>query len=752
MVSAQKRTENLQNVPLSIQALGNEKIEELHLQSFGDYANFLPSLSYQNGGQSPAGPGFSRAYMRGVASGDTGNHSGSSPSVGTYLDEQPVTTISGALDIHLYDIARVEALAGPQGTLYGASSQAGTIRIITNKPDPSGFAAGYDLQGSALDHGGNGYTAEGFMNMPLSPNAALRVVGWYEKIPGFIDNVHGTVFYPTSGVTKDNSDRVEKDYNDGTTYGARAAMKVDLNDSWTITPSVIAQRSKFNGSSGYRVGEDFDVVRFNPESINDRWWQAALTVEGKFSNFDVVYAGAVIDRRDETRQDYVDYSFYYDQCCAYGTYIFDNAGNFIDPTQYIAGKDRYKMQSHELRVSTPQDRRVRLVAGLFYERNQHDILQNYLINNLADSVAVTGWPDTWWLTNQVRVDRDSAAFGELTYDLTEKLSATGGIRFFKSEGSLEGFFGFGLNNDFTSATGEKNPLCAAHPQNFNGAPCQNLDKSVDESGNSAKLNLTYRFSGDALGYLTYSEGFRPGGVNRVGDLPPYDADFLKNYEAGWKTSWLDNRVRFNGAVFVEDWKDFQFSFLGPNSVTQIANAGNAQIKGVETEINWAPTDSFTLSAGAAYLDAKLTQAYCGELGPDGKDLDPCPQTPLAPNGQQLPVTPKFKGNLVGRYTFNLGTWDAHFQGAVAHLGSRWPDLRTEQRAVLGRVPSFTITNLAAGIDNDTYSVELFVNNIFDEKGQVDRWAQCDALVCGVEGTYITPTAARTMGIKFAQKF
>src|SRR5262249_37605694 len=149
--------------------------------------------------------GFSRPFMRGIASGETANHTGSSPSVGTYLDEQPVTTISGALDIHLYDIARVEALAGPQGTLYGASSQSGTIRIITNKPDPSGFEAGYDVQGHTVAHGDAGYIAEGFANFPLSDNAALRVVGWYQKDPGYIDNIPGTITYPTSGVTKSNA-------------------------------------------------------------------------------------------------------------------------------------------------------------------------------------------------------------------------------------------------------------------------------------------------------------------------------------------------------------------------------------------------------------------------------------------------------------------------------------------------------------------------------------------------------------------
>jgi iron complex outermembrane recepter protein len=762
VVTAQKREENLQNVPVSITAIGNEKIEELHLSNFADFATFLPSLSYQSGGQS-GGSGFARPYMRGVASGGDGNHSASPPSVGMYLDEQPITTISGALDIHMYDIARVEALAGPQGTLYGASSEAGTVRIITNKPDPGGFQAGYDLTGNSVDHGGTGYSAEGFANIPISDNAAVRLVGWYEDIPGFIDNVHGTVTYPSSGIQIDNANRVKKDYNDGEVYGGRAALKVDLGDSWTITPSVMGQWSKTNGSYGYHVGTPFEIVRFNPESVDDHWWQAALTVEGKFSNLDVVYAGSYLNREDWTHQDYVDYSFFYDAPPhSYGTYYRDDAGAMIDPTQFIVGHDKYKMQSHELRISSPQDWRFHFVAGLYYARNQHDIEQRYEVNNLAgpnaippqQSLEVTGWPDTWWLTEQVRVDQDYAAFGELTYDITDQLSVTGGIRFYKYKNSLEGFFGFGLTNDFTTATGEKS--CFSTKQT-NGGPCTNLDKDVDDTGNTPKLNVTYKLTDQALVYATYSKGFRPGGVNRVGTTQPYKADFLKNYEIGWKTTFA-NRLRFNGAIFQEDWDDFQFAFLGPNSVTIVANAGKARMRGVETELNWAATAGLTLSLGAAYIDAQLTQPYCGVLDANGADANPCvddtgaPAPVQAPDGQQLPVTPKFKGNFVARYLFDVGSMKAHVQGAVAYVGSRQPELRTAQRDILGEIPSYTITNFAAGVGSGKWTLELFINNAFDEDGQVDRWAQCDATVCGTGGTYITPVPTRTYGLKFGQQF
>ena len=437
--------------------------------------------------------------------------------------------------------------------------------------------------------------------------------------------------------------------------------------------------------------------------------------------------------------------------CGYGSYVLDNAGQPINPTQYINGKDGYRQQSHELRISGSPTRHVRYVGGVFLSQASHDIEQKYFINGLARSLSVTGSPSTWWLTEQVRTDRDYAAFGELTYDLTPRLSVTGGLRLFKYKNSLRGFFGFGLTNPFSS-TGEQS--CFA-PSSVPGAPCTDVNKTVSDTGRTLKLNLTYHVDDDHMLYATHSKGFRPGGINRRGTLPPYVADFLTNYEIGWKTSWVDHRLRFNGAAFVQDWKDFQFSFLGQNSFTQIANAGNARIKGVEAELNWAATRSLTISGAFALLQARLTQAYCGTLGANGKDLNPCPMTrttPQAPNGTDLPVTPRFKGNLIARYGFNLGAFDAHVQGAAVYVGERWPDLRIAQRGILGREAAYTLADFTAGIEKSSYSIELFVNNVFDKRAQLDRWAQCDAAVCGVAGTYITPAQPRTIGIKFGQKF
>src|ERR1700686_4241416 len=336
VVTAQKRTENLQDVPISIEVLDNAKLEQLHVVNLDDYVKYSPSIAYSRSeGQGGNGqPGTSHIYMRGVVSGANENHSGSQPSVGTYLDEQPVTTIDGTVDVHLYDAQRIEVLEGPQGTLYGASSEAGTVRIITNKPDPSKFSAGYDVQGNKVYHGGTGWEAEGFVNIPLSPIAAIRLVGWDEHDAGFIDNVAGTnasaciqngvrtfpswagqpagTWYnvvPTPGAAGtatsggvlpssanvapcpavgkigagaiSNAAYVNSKYNTVETRGGRAALKVDLGDNWTVTPTVMGQTLSSSGFFGYdpAVG-DLDVAHFGPERSDDTFMQLALTVEG----------------------------------------------------------------------------------------------------------------------------------------------------------------------------------------------------------------------------------------------------------------------------------------------------------------------------------------------------------------------------------------------------------------------------------------------------------------------------------------
>jgi iron complex outermembrane recepter protein len=756
VVTAQKRSENLQDVAISIQAFGTQKLEELGINNFDDYAKYLPSVSFQKVGN----PSVEHTYFRGVSSGGDGNHSGSQPSVGMYLDEQPVTTIDGNLNIHIYDIERVEALAGPQGTLYGASSQSGTIRIITNKPDPTGFKAGYDVGVDTVAHGGVGYSVEAFVNLPITDFAAVRLVGWDVHDAGYIDNVHGAVTFPTSGIVFDNSALVKKDYNTVETKGGRAAVKVDIADTWTILPTVMGQVQQTDGDFAYNpaVG-DLQVQHWFPQNIHDSWVQSALTVEGKISNFDIVYTGAYLTRNTHEQSDYTDYSLYYDRAFGSGAYFVDNAGNLINPAQTIIGRDHYTKTSHELRVSTPKDFPLRFVGGLFLERQVHEILQDYEVDNgdqlgsvPPNDVSVPGWPGTIWLTNQERVDRDKAVFGELTYDILEQLSVSAGIRHFTYDNSLQGFYGFSSN--YSSHTGVA--ICSVPFVPFNGAPCTDLNRGTSGSGNSPKLNVTYKFDSDHLIYATYSKGFRPGGVNRNGGgtIPPYQPDYLKNYEIGWKTTWFDHRLRFNGAIFREDWSNFQFSYLGANSLTIVTNAGQARIDGMETDLEFAATQNLTLSGGFSWLHARLTQTFCGDFANvcSQPGFDPSTYEQYAPAGTRLPVTPNFKGNLTARYSFPIGAYKGNVQASAVYVGERTSDLRTLAADALGDMPSYTVVDLSAGMEVNKFHYSIYVDNAFDKRAVLNKYAECDVLLCGNIATYIVPNQPRTIGVKFGQKF
>jgi len=400
-----------------------------------------------------------------------------------------------------------------------------------------------------------------------------------------------------------------------------------------------------------------------------------------------------------------------------------------------------------LRLSTPKDNRLRAIGGVFYERQTHDILQDYKINGISDNITIPGWPDTLWLTNEVRIDRDYALFGELAYDILPNLTMTGGIRFFEANNSLHGFYG--LAEGYSSHTGVSqcplpHPTVATAP--FHSLPCLNLDKRVDDKGETHKVNVTWHIDDDRLVYATYSTGFRPGGVNRNGNLPPYAPDSVSNYEIGWKTSWNGDTLRFNGALYWEDWNKFQFSFLGLNSLTVIANGGNARVKGAEVELTWLPIDGLTLSGSGAYNDAQLTSNYCND-----QSIVCTSSVANAPVGTQLPITPKWKLNGVARYEFTLGDFQAHVQGAIVHQSAIWSDLRLVERSLIGQSRAYTMFDFTTGVQRDNWSVELFVQNAFDERAQLGRYAECTPGVCGHQ-SYILPAQPRTIGIKVGQSF
>jgi outer membrane receptor protein involved in Fe transport len=796
VVTAEKIQENLQNVPISVEVFDSKKLSQLGIVNLDDYVEFAPAISYvRSQGEGGTGePGSSLIYIRGVVSGGDGNHSGSEPSVGVYLDEQPVTTITGALPLIIYDVNRVEVLEGPQGTLFGASSEAGTVRMITNKPDPTKFAAGYDIQGNKIEDGGVGDLVEGYVNLPLTEKAAIRLVGWQEHDAGFISNVggsdangcitNGVRTFPTwalsaSGVGPGggtgqcapaapigagaitNAPWRKNNYNTADTHGGRAELRFDLGDHWTVTPTVQGQSIKTNGAFGYdpAVG-DLQLVHFGPESSSDDWSQTTLTVEGKVSDFDIVYAGGYVKRTQHSVADYSDYGEFYDKNTTYGVYYAGNDGQPIMPQQFVIGGGDFEMWSQEFRVTTPVDQPVHGTAGVFLERQMHNIWQLYTMpgygftsvyggnpNGLATDDSIPGFPNAIWLTDEQRVDRDRAAFAQATWDISSQLSLTGGIRFYKYDNSLLGFYGF----DYPGYSSTGVPSCFPNePAVVKYSPCTDLDARTSATGNVPRVNLTYKITPQMMVYATYSKGFRPGGVNRVADQSgsngPYAADFLKNYEVGWKTQWLGNTLRWNGAFFWEDWDNFQFSFLGENSVTIIKNGGNARIKGVETSVDWLPVSNLLLSTNFTLLNPVLTQNYYGCL-PGTVD---CTQT--APAGANLPVTPKFKGNLIVRYSLPLGgDWKPYAQLSAMYQSQTSPVLLASQAQVLGNMPAYALMNLKLGADSaNGLRMDLFIDNLANRRAQLSRFTESNPSTDSQ--VYIVPAQPRTFGIEFGQTF
>jgi outer membrane receptor protein involved in Fe transport len=805
VITATKREENLQNVPIAVTVLGTKKLDQLNISNFEEYTKQLPSVTFQT-----AQPGFTTVYMRGVATGGDGNHSGSLPSVGMYLDEQPVTTIGGTLDVHIYDIARIESLAGPQGTLYGASSEAGTIRIITNKPELGITTGRIDGEINTVAHGDMGGKLEGMINLPIGNHVAFRASAFYERDGGYIDNVFGERDYTSetsNSIHFDNSCCLENNYNDLETYGGRAALKVDLNDNWTVTPTFLYQKATADGSFFMDADQrDLDTVRFQPEVAKDKFWQAALTVQGKLSIFDVTYAGAFMDRKRFATTDYTDYTDAYD---AYYSsvggildyfYYKDNAGNNVNPRQHIIGTDHFTKQSHELRIASPADQPVRALVGAFYQKQTNHIFQNYLVDNLADDLAIPGYPDTLWLTNEQRTDKDWALFGEASWDILHNLTLTGGLRFYRFNNSLFGFAGFAKNPNFDEdqppggpapnpafgSSGmrrcftvnglqliddEDSPL-ATGDLGYN-IPCFNV-ASVNSAGEAVparskgsghihRLNITWKPMERVMFYGTWSKGFRPGGINRQPLAPPYAPDFLTNYEFGWKTTFAGGRLRWNGAIYHQDWNGIQYSFLGPNSLTVIQNGRKARVNGIETDLNYS-NGGLSLTASAAYTDAKTKGNICHAaisidpssdcsalLEPDDPDTpenDPVFDRIDVPSGTRLPITPKFKATVTGRYTWPMWTGRAHVQGVVAYQGSAPSDLNPGQNDLIGKIKSSTLVDLFLGYDWGKFNVELFGSNIFDERNELSRFVVCS--IC--TQVKIVPGRPRTFGLRAGMKF
>ncbi|MFC6632992.1 TonB-dependent receptor [Microbulbifer taiwanensis] len=765
-VTATKRAASAQDIPVTVQALGEESLENLNVSNFDDYIRHMPNVT--SGGR---GPGQSSIYIRGMATETIATQlsqaNGTAPNVALYLDEAPVSIGGRNLDVYVTDIERVEVLKGPQGTLFGASSQAGTVRLITNKPQLDEFQLGIEA-GVATTKGGElSDTLESVINLPLiEGRLAARVAAYQSNEGGYIDNVAGT-YTPDADVnlawaglpvqSASNEDLVEEDFNDASYRGARVGLKYAINDDWEALLQHTHQDLDADGVFDHdpeNVG-DLEVRRYFEDSLEDSFDLTSWTLEGRLAALDIVYTGAYLDREVEQSMDYTGYN---DVGGYVAYYTCDYVDSCYDPTKGYVGLVENTRTSHELRLSTPEEYALRLTAGAFYEDVEILDRGNFVYGSIVDLGFPQNYPRGWspdssdpnrataidpgarpagvaFFNDITRTEEQLAFFGELSYDVTEKLTATVGLRHYDIDVKLLG----SANSSFGNAGGIDTDQYGDNlDSKWAGA---GIDVPLNESDVITKFTLSYTPGDDTLLYATYSEGFRPPAYNRGGGngndttTVPYTVttDTVDNYEAGWKTTLLDHSLQFNGSVYLVQWSDIQTAVFDPSVyfLFYLDNALDAEIRGIEADVTWLPTDNLQMIGALSYNDTEITRV-------------PGSAVNVAPEGSELALSPPLQFNLRARYDWTLAGYDAFWQAGLQYSDEAWssivvqPNDRFEQDA-------YTTVDASFGLREMHWGAELYAENLTDERAEL--------FINTLDNTKrITTNRPRTFGVKVTYDF
>ena len=801
VVTATKRAVPLQDVAVAVQALSEDALDDLGITNFEDYLIQLPGVTA--GG---SGPGQNTIYIRGLASTTpnltTAGVAGLAPNVAFSLDEQPLSQPGRNLDVYAADLARIEVLSGPQGTLFGASSQAGNVRLITNKPDTSETYGSFDL-GTSFTNGGDGSgKIEGVVNWAISEKFALRLVGYADSQGGYIDQVAGTrdasasarfrdegavrangvpvsaaragfqAGADLSGVTfLEAESEAENNVNRASYSGGRLSALWKVNDDWKVSASFMAQSLNVDGVffSDPEL-DDFEIERFSEDNVDDDFTNTNWTIEGRIAALDILYTGSFTNRDTDQIVDYTDYLFvgqYLPYYICDGSVSYPGAaapsGVCQAPNLFVDSATRTEVQSHELRITTAADRPLRLTAGLFY--SDLELLE---LNDFTYPGSVIAEPfgpfapnfpfDTGFVSDEGpfpagvifrndirRTDEQRAAFGELSWDITQSLTITGGVRWFDIdvdfEGSANSSFcnsgaaadinGFGTNlSDLFNGDGEITFVGSCNPANQITFTTDDIDdpatpaaivgaltapSSAETDGVIGKVTLSYAPTNNALVYATWSEGFRPGLLNRPGGATgpngftvPFalDTDEVVNFEAGWKLDLLGGSLRFNGSVFFVEVEDLQTTIFDP-SITNLFfsdNAADAEIFGVEGDFIWRATNNLTLSGAFSVLDTEITEVLT-------------PTTDVI-EGDDLAFAPAFQGSLRARYEWQSRRGSTfHVMPNVTYSASSQSDVITINNS---EIDEWVLVGLSAGLTTNDWSAELFIDNLFDAEAEISR--------------------------------
>ena len=733
IVTARQRAESSQDIPMTIDTVSGEDIQKQGITPLQDFSRFVSGLSV-----STTAAGQNTIVFRGIS--DGGGFL-VDPTAAIYLDEQAMSMTSMAPDIYPVDIARIEALSGPQSTLFGASSQSGTVRVITNKPDTEGteVSGNIGLGVSSVKSGSNGLDFDATLNIPIiEDKLAIRLSGFSAKDGGFIDSVHGLTVIdsraPEKGGNKSNANAVENDINAVKWSGARAQAKWLISDDWSSTLSHNYQNIEADGFNDYdpNVG-DLETIKFYDEYRDDEWSQTSLVIEGDLGFAELTVAGSYYDRETLYQHDTQAYAAYFTYTLGayYATYDFG-----ADPIGYLTNDQENTSKTLEVRLSHTGDK-VAWTAGAFYMDSDESWDFKTYVDGYADSNAFAAWAyyaslyditiapvDTWWFSSQSTTREDKAVFGEIDIKLSDRLSLLAGGRWYEVDRFISYFV-------------EK-------PEGYPNAASP--DRNMTDDGFIPKIGLQYDLTDDIMVWGVYSEGYRVGGANRSRGIPTvptfYDSDIVENMELGIKSSFNDDTIQVNATVYEMSWKGMQMEFTDPsfsidhdpnvcptdadggytdycrNQPWQavVANLGDATVKGMDISITAILNENIQVGFNLTSIFDQYVVPL--ETFPDDRFIGGQAPLGLDPKSD-LPLFSDLSYSLYAEYSGQLsilggGAFYArlqhNFEGvSINQLGDGDPAPQQEQG-------DYRLTDLILGYDMGNVKAQLSLNNISDERG------------------------------------
>ena len=825
VVTSQRRNESIQNVPMTLQALSGETLKQFNVVTFDDLLKYTPNVTFGSNG-----PGAGAVFMRGLSAGFVGNQSSATiapfPNVALYLDEQSMQFPARNADVYMVDMERVEVLEGPQGTLFGGGAEAGAVRYITNKPVLGQWGGHVDGSYGGTTHGAANSAFNGTINIPVGSQLALRATVYHERQGGYIDNVSSNFtrsnidggnsyfnLHPTSGnICPDglpssngtatglcalpasqqsnggqysNAAVAGKDFNPVTYQGARISAKWEFTPDWDVLISESLQDMDAQGSSAQEpVGLNFQPLGklqttiFTPNFNKDRYWNTAWTLNGKIADFKVIYTGGFMTRHIEDQQDYTNYSrtaagMYY-QCTGGSTGWGNQTPYCYSPISYWHDKVRNTHQSHELRISSPEDKRIRLIAGAYWERFKiYDVMDfNYksipactaalltqgttcsgllptIPNTTANQPGIKG-PTTAFGEDTQRGYDQYAFFGSVDFDILPNLTITGGTRYYNySEFEVGGQYQTYADNCLNVL------VCAvAHSGNVN------IDANNDHikyHGFKSRGVITWKPAPHTMVYALFSQGFRPGGFNRATKLilpdpvAPHGPQFLRpngyapdsltNWEAGIKTDLFNHMAQLNLSAYYMIWENTQIGFYNPaagfGNTSFVTNGPTYHIKGAELQFVARPVHGLTLQGAVTYNDNKQVNSPCFISNVQGSStLGQCITAqfkggvvqpvlnPFGLVGGVTPFTPKVQADIRLRYDWDMVGLKWFATGAAAYTGAMYSEPNTypsgdNVSGVFGttqyryRQAAYTLVDASLGFTKGNYTATLFAKNLFN---------------------------------------